>query len=246
MRIGVFIGDASGARTSVDELLAAARTAEARGLHDGLGAAHPLEPRRPHRARARGPGHPPDRARHRGDAHLPASPVGHGAAGVVDPGGHERPARARHRAVAPGGDRTDVRPRVPGAGAPHPRVRRGVTSCVRVHRQRRVPRRILRLLVDARRPGRVTRPGPRRRARATDAEAGGRGRRRHHHVLGERARTRRAHRAAHHPRRRSRWPIRSPCRRGPARRGVRRPRRGARTRRRASSPRTRAFPPING
>ena len=35
MRIGVFIGDASGARTSVDELLAAARTAEARGFTTG-------------------------------------------------------------------------------------------------------------------------------------------------------------------------------------------------------------------
>src|SRR6478735_12445089 len=35
MRIGVFIGDASGARTSVDELLAAAQTAEARGCTTG-------------------------------------------------------------------------------------------------------------------------------------------------------------------------------------------------------------------
>ena len=35
MRIGVFIGDVSGARTGVDDLLAAARDAEQRGFTTG-------------------------------------------------------------------------------------------------------------------------------------------------------------------------------------------------------------------
>ena len=70
-----------------------------------------------------------------------------------------------------------------------------------VHRQRRAPRRVLRLLVDARRAGRHAGAHPRRRPRAAHAEARGRACRRHHHVLGEREGAHRAHRAAHHPRR---------------------------------------------
>ena len=188
MRIGLFISDVSGARTGVDELLENAAHGGSAGFQHGLGSPRPVEPRRPHRARARRPGHEPHRARHRGDAHVSASPVGDGATGDVDPGRDRRAARPRGRAVTSGCHREDVRPRVRPSGAAHPGVRRGAARRVRGNRQRRVPRRLLRLLVDARRAGVDARADHDRRARSPDAAARGRAHRRHHHLLGQRTR----------------------------------------------------------
>ena len=200
MRIGLFISDVSGEQTTIDELLANARAAEALGLLHRLGAAHPVEPRRPDRARARRPGHQPDRARHRGDAHLPAPPAGDGAAGDVDPGRDRRPPGARHRAVAPGGHREHARPRVrrvpPTTRASTWRCC-GLRSRVAGHVEYRGEFFGFSSMLTV--PGSTPAPIMVAALAPQDAEARGRAHRRHHHVLGQRACGRRAHRARASP-----------------------------------------------
>ena len=53
MRIGIFVSDTGGERTGVAELQERARWVEEHGFTERLGAPHPVEPRRPDRARAR-------------------------------------------------------------------------------------------------------------------------------------------------------------------------------------------------
>ena len=88
---------------------------------------------------------------------------------------------------------------------PGPRTTRASTSrCCGPRsraRARGVPRRDVRVLVDAHRARFNAGADHDRRARAEDARARGRAHRRHDHLLGQRARRRRPHRAGHHRRR---------------------------------------------
>ena len=173
MRIGVFIGDVSGARTSVDELLAAARDADERGFATGW------------------------------VPHIPWSLDGLTALALagqvtnrIELGTAVMPTYPRHplamaQQALSTQAATDGRLAL-GIGPSHPvvieamhgleyeapaRHTREYVEVLRaafaVHRQRRVSRRVLRLLVDARRAGRVAGAHPRRRARAAHAEARG-------------------------------------------------------------------------
>ena len=132
MKIGIFdlatpAASAPASRSSI----AARRVGGGERLHERVGAPHPVEPRRAHRARARGRGHRPHRARHRGRADVPAPPARPRPAGAVGPGRVRRTAHARHRAVAPGRDREHARPELREAVRAHARVPRGARPRVR-------------------------------------------------------------------------------------------------------------------
>ena len=157
-------------------------------VHDRLGAAHPVEPRRPDRAGARGPGHQPHRARHRGDAHLSAPPAGDGAAGDVDPGRDGRPAR---RSASGRRTRSSSRACTASSTRVPPTTRASTSRCCGLRSPG--PGNVeyhgeffgFSSMLDV--PGLDAGADHGRGAGAADAEARGRGHRRHHHVLGERA-----------------------------------------------------------
>ena len=218
MRIGVMVGPERGRySTKVDRMRADVRWAEEAGLasvwipqipddFDALTAAALL-----------GAETEPDRDRHRGRAGAAPPPDRAGPAGAVGAGGVRGPAGARSRRVAPLGDRRDARAALRAAArddaGPPRRARRGArgsrawstsrTSVFRVHN----PLDITDVTPD---------PGPDRRARPADAEAGRRADGRHHPLDGRREGDRVAHRS--HPDRggRGRGPARAPHRRGRA------------------------------
>ena len=134
MRIGLFISDVSGAQTDVDELLANARAAEALGFTtgwvphipwslDGL-TALALAGQVTNRIEL-------------GTAVMPTYPR-HPMAMAQQAMSTQAATGGRlvlgHRAVAPGGHREHVRPRLRAAGPPHPGVRRGAAGRVRGRR----------------------------------------------------------------------------------------------------------------
>ena len=189
MRIGVFIGDASGARTSVDELLAAARTAEARGFTTGW---VPHIPWSLDGLTALALAGQVTRRIELGTAVMPTYPR-HPLA-MAQQALSTQAATNGRLALGIGPSHPVVIERMYGleyqAPARHTReyveVLRAAFACtgnVEYHGEFFD----FSSMLDV--PGRVACPDPRRRARAADAEAGRRGRRRDHHVLGERART---------------------------------------------------------
>ena len=247
MRIGVFIGDASGARTSVDELLAAARAAEARGFTTGW---VPHIPWSLDGLTALALAGQVTRRIELGTAVMPTYPR-HPLA-MAQQALSTQAATNGRLALGIGPSHPVVIERMYGleyqAPARHTReyveVLRAAFACtgnVEYHGEFFD----FSSMLDV--PGRVARADPRRRARAADAEAGRRGRRRDHHVLGERARARPSTSC-----RASLAPPRPPGR--PAPRVVvglpvavvRRPRRRHASAPPASSPRTRGSPRTNG
>ena len=106
MRIGIFGGDTAG--RTIDDVVAAGATGRGRRLLELL-APPDLRARRDGRARGRRPRGAAHRARDRRRADVRPPPADDGAAGAHRAGRERRALHARHRALAPDGDREHVR-----------------------------------------------------------------------------------------------------------------------------------------